>query len=71
MRVNDILPKFAFRPNEAAHAMGSEQLFRECVRAGWLKPVVQRHKLTLFDRRHVEACWMRILSGEIPGKVVP
>jgi len=58
--------KLGLRPDEAAEVIGSEQLFREMVSAGWLRPVVQRHKITLYDRGHVAAAWARILSGESP-----
>ena len=34
------------------------------VQAGWLRPVVQRHKLTLFDAGEVTRAWARILAGE-------
>ena len=62
------------RPPEAAFAFGSEKLFMECVVAGWISPVVQRHKLKLFDAGDVAQCWARILRGELPvtaAKSVP
>jgi hypothetical protein len=59
--------KYGFRPNEAAYALGSEKLLQEVVAAGWLKPVIRRHKLTLYDRGDIAAVWSRILSGEIPA----
>jgi hypothetical protein len=58
--------KYGFRPAEAAEAFGSEKLLAECVAAQWLKPVVKRHKLTLYDRADIAACWSRILAGEMP-----
>lgn len=58
--------KYGFRPKEAAFALGSEKLLEECVEAGWLKPIIQRHKLTLYDRGHIASCWARILGGETP-----
>ena len=42
--------KYGFRPPEAAEALGSEKLLAECVTAGWIKPILKRHKLTLYDR---------------------
>ena len=42
--------KLGFRRDEAAAAFGSVQLLDDMWRAGWLKPVVNRHKLVLFDR---------------------
>jgi hypothetical protein len=58
--------KYAFRPPEAAYALGSEKLLAECVAAGWIKPTVKRHKLTLYDRGDIASCWSRILEGEMP-----
>jgi hypothetical protein len=59
-------PKFGLRPREVADALGSERLFNECVAAGWLKPVVKRHKLVIYDRTAVATCWARIVDGEEP-----
>ena len=43
---------------------------RSSSRNAWLprgsSPVVQRHKLTLFDHDEVALCWARILRGEKP-----
>lgn len=58
--------KFGLRPDEAAEAIGSEQLFREMVAGGWIKPVIKRRRLTLYDRGHLAAAWARILAGETP-----
>ena len=60
--------KYGYRPPEAADALGSEQLLKECVAAGWIKPTVKRHKLTLYDRGNIAACWSRILAGEMPSE---
>jgi hypothetical protein len=63
-----IATKYGFRPKEAAFALGSEKLLEECLEAGWLKPIIQRHKLTLYDRGHIASCWARILGGETPSE---
>ena len=60
------LPKFGLRPGEAAFALGSSKILEECVDGGWLKPIIQRHKLTLFDAGDLARCWARILAGEVP-----
>jgi hypothetical protein len=60
--------KYGFRPPEAADALGSEKLLAECVTAGWIKPVLKRHKLTLYDRADIATCWARILAGELPNQ---
>ena len=59
--------KLGLRPDEAAALIGSEELFRQMVGAKWIKPVIQRHKLTLYDRGHLTAVWLRILAGESPN----
>jgi hypothetical protein len=61
-----MLMKLGYRPDEAATMLGSEQLLNECVAAGWIKPVMQRHKLTLYDGGALAKCWARILAGEVP-----
>ena len=59
--------KYGYRPTEAADALGSAKLLDECVKAGWLKPALQRHKLTLYDHAALAVCWARILNGEMPN----
>ena len=34
--------------------------------AGWISPVVQRHRMTLFDQRQIDACIDRLAAGEFP-----
>jgi hypothetical protein len=64
--IQSVNPKFGLRPEEFSTAVGSVQLAKEMQNAGWIKPVVQRHKLVLFDAGDVARCWARILSGELP-----
>jgi hypothetical protein len=60
--------KLGFRPEEAAFIVGSPQLWQEMVAAGWVRPVVHRHKLLLYDRGDISRAWARILSGEQPPR---
>jgi hypothetical protein len=60
------LKKLGLRPDDVDFIFGSRILREEMVAAGWLKPVVRRHKLTLFDAGEVNRAWSRILSGELP-----
>src|ERR1017187_520754 len=60
--------KLGFRPEEAAFIIGSTQLWQEMVAAGWVRPVVQRHKLLLYNRGDISRAWARILSGEQPPR---
>jgi hypothetical protein len=72
MRKNSFeVVKFGFRPDEAAHSLGSEKLLQEFERAGWIKPRLHRHKLKLFDKGDLARCWQRILNGEEPFPVSP
>jgi len=64
MTKNMHISKLGYRPCEAAFALGSEKLFQECVQAGWLKPIIKRHKLTLYALSDITRCWARILGGE-------
>ena len=59
--------KYGYRPAEAADALGSAKLLEECVKAGWIKPDLRRHKLTLYDHAALAVCWARILNGEMPN----
>jgi hypothetical protein len=58
--------KLGYRPEEAAEVIGSKVLFEDCVAAGWIKPKVQRHKLTLYDFSEIAALWERICKGDQP-----
>jgi hypothetical protein len=66
MKTNPLDLKHGLHPEEAAAALGSVQLFRELVAAHWIKPVVKRHKLTLYDREDLARCWARLCQGEHP-----
>lgn len=60
--------KLGCRPEEGIFIIGSRQLWDEMVAAGWLRPVVNRHKLQLFDRGDISRAWTRILNGEQPPR---
>ena len=62
--------KLGFRREEAAFLLGSIQIVDEMVRAKWLIPVVNRHRLQIFDRGQISRAWARILNGEIPPRIV-
>ena len=63
---NSAALKLGFRRDEAAAVVGSVQLFDDMWLAGWLKPVVNRHKMVIFDRGDLQRAWSRILAGEMP-----
>jgi len=58
--------KLGYRREEAAEAVGSRQLLDDMQRANWLKPVINRHKLVIFDRGDLMRAWGRILAGDQP-----
>ncbi|MDC3255079.1 hypothetical protein OAV21_01615 [bacterium] len=58
--------RLGLRPPEVVRILGSEQIFHEVCEVGWLQPVVQRHRLTLYDANAVKRVWRRIVSGEDP-----
>ena len=61
-----LIQKLGLRPDDVDDVLGSRKLREEMVDAGWLRPVVQRHKLTLYDSGEVTRAWARILAGEVP-----
>jgi hypothetical protein len=55
------------RPVDAADMVGSAQLFDEMVKAGWIYPVMKRHKLTLYSVDNVRQCAAKLINGhELP-----
>lgn len=59
----------AFRRNDAVTMLGgSRKLFDDVVAAGWLKPILSRHRLVLFDAGDVAKCHARIRNGEEPPR---
>lgn len=58
--------KLGYRPADVQALFGSIQVYRDAVEAGWLKPVIQRKRLTVFDRADVLRVWERIRRGEYP-----
>ncbi len=69
LMVTNSLKKLGLRPDEVDFIFGSRTLREEMIVAGWLNPVVQRHKLTLFDAAEVNRAWARILGGDTPRKL--
>ena len=62
------LPKLGYRPDEAAAVIGSEPLLKEMVAAGWITPIVQRKKLTLYSGGSLDAAFDRLVKGEYPHR---
>lgn len=62
------MEKLGYRPTDVQVLFGSVQIYRDVVEAGWLKPIIQRKRLTVFDRSDVLRVWERIRRGEYPPK---
>lgn len=43
-------------PAQAAAYVGGQQLIEDWKALGWLKPFVQRHRLTRYDRLELDKC---------------
>lgn len=48
---------------------GSRRLFDEMVAAKWLRPVLKRHRVTMFSAPDVAKCAARIIGGEEPPRL--
>lgn len=60
--------KLGLRPDEAAHALGSVNLFKRMVRAKWIVPVVKGSRCTLYDVNDVAYAFQRLKRGDhLPG----
>lgn len=57
------------RPPQVAHALGSTELFRRARYYGWLKPVIEQKRLTVFDAGDVALVWQRIRNGDLPAPI--
>lgn len=61
--------KYGVRRKEAIDRIGSRLLFDQMVAAGWIAPVVKKHRLSLFDAADIAKCWARIRNGEVPPAI--
>lgn len=62
---NIYVEKRGLDPVEAAEYVGSKELLRAYIEAGWLKPFVQGNRLTRYDRVDLDKCIDRH-KGEDP-----
>ena len=65
MKENSVI-KLGYRPADVVQAFGSKALYHACLKAGWLTPIIRKHKLTLFAQEDVLAFYKRIAAGEMP-----
>ena len=60
-----ILPRL-LRAEDAGQYVGCPGLLGRMVKAGWIKPLVQRKRMTLFARSKLDECCERLERGEFP-----
>jgi hypothetical protein len=65
-RFSALIQPRLLRPNDAADYVGGEGMLKHFVKAGWLEPVVQRKRLTVYRRADLDACCSRLDAGEFP-----
>ncbi len=58
-------PRF-LRAEDAGRYIGCPGLLIRCEKAGWIKPVVREHRMTVFSRRNLDECCDRLERGEFP-----
>ena len=56
-------PPLLVRPHTAVEVLGSTELLDQLVRQGWVKPVIQRNRLTLYSLAHLETAVTRLELG--------
>ena len=54
------------RKEDAQAYVRAPRLFDLMYEAGWIKPIVHRHRMTLFDQKHLDGCIERLANGEFP-----
>jgi len=54
------------RMEEAGKLIGNTSLFRSMWKAGWIKPVIERHSCVLFAVADIERCFDRLRAGDFP-----
>jgi hypothetical protein len=61
-----IIQPSLLRAEDAGKYVGCPGLLARMVKAGWIKPLVQRKKMTLFLRSKLDECVERLTRGEFP-----
>jgi hypothetical protein len=54
------------RATAAAEYVGCEGMLKLMREAGWITPIVQRHRMTLYRLADLDACCSRLDAGEFP-----
>ena len=66
-RFSDLIiePRF-LRAVLAGQYLGCPGLLARMEKAGWIKAIVQRHKMKIYKRGDLDACAERVERGEFP-----
>jgi hypothetical protein len=69
MKFSDVvtLAPRLMRREDCRRYCGAPQLFDLMEQFGWIKPTVQRNRMTLFDVRRLDECIDRLNRGEYPA----
>ena len=63
---NVIFQPRMLRVEDAGRYVGCPGLLVSMEKAGWIKPVIRKKRMTVFARRALDACCDRLEQGEIP-----
>lgn len=66
-----LLTRRLYTPEETAIVLTSRVLLERAVKAGWLAPTMQRHRLTRYRASDVDAVAAWIAEGNFPGEADP
>lgn len=61
-----IQPRRLVTVDDAVAHVGGEAIFQAMRKAGWIKPAIERRKLTRFDMKNLEAAVDRLESENLP-----
>ena len=59
-------PPRLMRRETAGEYLAAPHMLTLMEHAGWIKPVVSRNRMTLFDLKQLDACIDRLAAGEFP-----
>jgi len=66
-RFSALIEPRLLRQDDAGRYVGCDGMLKRFAEAGWLKPIVQRKRLTLYRRADLDACCSRLDAGEFPA----
>jgi hypothetical protein len=68
IQVNIKFLPLSLNAEDAGEYIGSRQVLNDMRAAGWINPLVARHRMTLFDTNELQKCYARFYAGEYPGE---